>query len=237
MPNFTTDKVIAETNISTLNYRLQITSQATANSTLTLTTASTGHQQFTGSTAGQIVKLGDATTYLTGQEWWIINDATAIVLVQDNGGTQLISLAPTNRARIVLRDNSTAAGIWIVTAASTVAPPVGGLFIANYSSTANSNSNTFLNTFGVAASDGLPAVTPIAGTISRITIMLNGTGTGTFEFRVNTSVGAAAFTAAISSAQTATVVVSYAVNANDQINCKIASGASGIAKPLVNIYM
>jgi hypothetical protein len=94
-----------------------------------------------------------------------------------------------------------------------------------------------LNTFGVAASDGLPGVTPIAGVISRVTIMLSGTGSGTFEFRVNTSTGTAAFTAAISSAQIATVNVSYAVNANDQINCKIASGASGISKPNVNIYM
>jgi len=234
---FITDKLTAETNVSTLNYRMQITTQATTASTLTLTVASTGHQQFTGTTAGQIVKLGDATTYLTGQEWWVINDATQSISVRDNAGTQLILLNASPRARIILKDNSTSAGAWIITVASTVAAAAGGLFIANYSSTANSNSNTFLNTFGVAASDGLPAVTPIAGTISRVTIMLSGTGTGTFEFRVNTSVGAAAFTAAISATQTATVTVSYPVNANDQINCKIAAGASGIAKPLVNIYM
>ena len=237
MTNFTTDKVIAETNVSTLNYRMQITSQTTAASTLTLTTASTGHQQFTGTTVGQIVNLGDATTYLTGQEWWIINDATQSISVRNNAGTVLSTLDATRRLRVILKDNSTAAGIWIVTATVAAFDPLGGLFIATYSSTANSNSNTFLNTFGVAASDGLPAVAPITGTISRVTIMLNGTGTGTFEFRINTTTGTPAFIAVISAAQTATVTVSYPVNANDQINCKIAAGASGIAKPLVNIYM
>lgn len=113
----------------------------------------------------------------------------------------------------------------------------GGLFIANFSSTANSNSNVFLNTFGVAASNTLPAVCPIVGTISKVTVSLSGVGTGTFEFRINTSVGAPAFSVAITSAQTASFIVAYNVNANDQINCKVASGASGIAKPLVNIYM
>jgi len=233
----TNTQITSEGRLDTLNYRMQLTTQATAASTLTLTTASTGHQHFTGTTAGQIVSLGNATTYLIGQEWWLINDSTANISVRDNSGTQLSTLTATTRARFILRDNSTAAGVWILSAVSTVAPPVGGLFIANYSSTANSNSNTFLNTFGVSSSDSLPAVVPITGTISRVTIMLNGSGTGTFEFRINTSVGAAAFTAAISAAQTATVNVSQAVNANDQINCKIASGASGIAKPLVNIYM
>jgi hypothetical protein len=222
---------------STQAYRLQITTQATAASTLTLSATSTGHQYFTGSTAGQIVKMPDATTLLTGHEYWIINDATVAISLQDNGGGSILSLDKTRRAKVVLQSNGTAAGTWLVAQVAGNTNPVGGLFIANFSSTANSNSNTFLNTFGVAASDTAPAVIPITGTVSRVTIMMSGTGTGTFEFRVNTSVGAAAFTAAITSAQTATVDVSYAVTANDRINCKIASGATGIAKPNVNIYM
>lgn len=113
----------------------------------------------------------------------------------------------------------------------------GGLFIANFSNTANSNNNVFLHTFGVSNSDGLPAVCPLTGTINKVTISLNGTGTGTFEFRVNTTIGVPAFTATITGAQTASVNVAYAVNSNDKVNCKVASGASGIAKPLVNIYM
>lgn len=114
----------------------------------------------------------------------------------------------------------------------------GGLFIANFSNTANSNNNVFLNTFGVASSDGLPAVAPLTGTINKVTISLSGgVGTGTFEFRVNATTGTPAFTATITGAQTASVNVSFMVNSNDKINCKIASGASGISKPLVNIYM
>ena len=235
--SLTNTQITSEGRLDTLNYRMQLTTQATAASTLTLSVTSTGNQQFTGTTAGQIVNVGVANTYLIGQEFWIINDATQTISVRDNAGTVLLSLDPTRRVRVVLKDNSTTTGVWIVANVGASTNPSGGLLIANYSSTANSNSNTFLNTFGVASSDSLPAVAPIMGTIARVTIMLSGTGTGTFEFRINTSVGAVAFTAAISAAQTATVTVSQAVNANDQINCKIATGASGISKPLVNIYM
>lgn len=238
MPNFIADTVIAENHVDTINYSMRLSTQATSVSTLILTTLSSGNQQFTGATAGQIVNLGNATTYLIGHEWWIINDSTTSVLVRDNSAVLLVTLLPTTRAKMTLKDNSSSAGVWILTIASTVATIPGGLFIANYSSTANSNSNNFLNTFGVGSSDNLPAVTPISGTISRVTIMLsNSLGTGTLEFRVNTAVGTPAFTATITTAQTTTVAVSYVVNANDRINCKVAAGASGMAKPLVNIYM
>lgn len=228
------DNQTVEGLVSTLNYRGQLTSTATDNTTTTLSLASTQNQVFTGSTAGQIVNCGIATNYGIGHEWWIYNESTIFISVTDNAGTQLLNLAPGYRVRIVLKDNSSSTGVWIV--AMVISAATGGFFIANFSLTANSNNNVYLNTFGISSSDTLLAVTPIAGVISKVTIMLNGgTGTGTFEFRVNGT--AVSFTAAISAAQTASVVVSYPVNANDQISCKIASGASGIAKPLVNIYM
>ncbi len=113
----------------------------------------------------------------------------------------------------------------------------GGLLIANFSSTANSNANVFLNTFGVSASSTLSAIAPVTGVINRVTISLNGVGTAVFEFRVNTSVGAAAASVTITAATSGTFTVNLPVNLGDKINCKVASGATGIAKPLVNIYM
>lgn len=231
-------QVTSEGKVDGLNYRTQFTTQATAASTFTFTTSSQGEQHFTGSTAGQIVSLGIATNYSNGQEWYVLNDATVPIAIQDSTATALLTLQPTQRVRCVLKDNSTSAGVWVLSVLSTVAATAGGLFIANFSSTANSNMNVFLNTFGVANSDGLPATIPINGTITRVTIGLSGgTGTGTFEFRVNTILGTAAFSVSLSAQQNASFTVSYPVSAGDQINCKVASGASGIAKPLVNIYM
>jgi len=230
-------QITSEGTLDTLNYSMQLTSQATAASTLTLSATSKGHQQFTGATTGQIVNLGVATGLLVGHEWWIINDSTAQISVRDNAGTVLITLDPTRRVRMILKDNTTTTGVWIVTQVSASLNPTGGIFIANFSSTANSNSNSFLNTFGVAASNDAPAVIPVTGSIARVTIMLNGSGTGTFEFRVNTTTGTPAFTAALSGQQQVSVDVTYAVTKNDTVNCKIASGATGISKPNVNIYM
>lgn len=233
------DNITSEGNASVLNYREQITSQATANSTLTLTIASTGKQRFTGSTTGQIVNLGNATNYLAGQQWTIINDSTVSIVVSNSGGTPLLSnLQPTHRATYILADNTTANGVWVLSdISSTIAATLGGFFIANFNATANSVNNSFLNTFGVAASDTAPATIPVTGVLSRVTIMLAGVGTGTFEFRVNTSVGAAAFTATLTAQQSNSVAVSYNVSAGDTVNCKVASGASGISKPNVNIYI
>lgn len=232
------DSIDIEGLTRTLRMAQQFTTQATANSTLTLTTANTGHQQFTGSTAGQIVKLGDATTYQNGLEWWLINDSTTTIAVQNNSGSALITLQPTARLRVILKDGSTAAGVWIITLASTLAVTAGGLLIANFASTANSNSNVYLSTWNISTSDTEPAIVPVGGTISRVTVSTNGSpASGTISFRVNTTAGAAAFSVTLSNQSSGSFAVSYPVNAGDQINCHVDSGASGMAKPLVSIYM
>jgi len=222
---------------STLAYSLQLTAQATANSTLTLAATSTGNQQFTGTTAGQIVKMPVATTLLVGHEYWFINDSNQSVTLQDNSAGAILVLEQTRRAKVVLKNNSTSAGVWIVVQVAANTNPLGGLFIAYFASTANSNSNVFLSTYNIGTSNSQPAVVPITGSVVRVTITLNGVGSGTFEFRVNTSVGAAAFSVVMSSQQTGSFSVSHEVTSGDRINCKVANGASGIAKPLVNIYM
>jgi len=232
------DNQTVEGLTSTLAYSLQITTQATANSTLTLSVASTGHQQFTGTTAGQIVKMPVATTLLTGHEYWIINDSTKSITIQNNSAGTILTLEQTRRCKIVLKDNSTAAGVWIVVQVAANTNPVGGLFIAYFASTANSNSGNFLSTYNIGTSDNEPAVIPITGSVVKVTVTLNGgTGSGTFEFRINTTTGTAAFTAVMVAQKSGSFSVNYPVVAGDTVNCKVATGASGIAKPLVNIYM
>lgn len=88
--------------------------QAAANTTTTLTSSSAGIQIFTGSTAGQIVKLPDATTLVVGAYYEIKNSVTTTTIaLQDNAGTALATIGAVNgRVRASLLTNGTAAGTW-----------------------------------------------------------------------------------------------------------------------------
>lgn len=88
---------------------------ATANTTTVLTAASAGNQIYTGTTAGQIVRLPDATTLVVGAFYEIRNNANATIAVQDNAGGALdVTPVLTGVSLAYLMDNSTAAGIWMV---------------------------------------------------------------------------------------------------------------------------
>lgn len=93
------------------------TTQALANSTLTLSETSNSVQVFTGSTAGQIVKLPDATTLLNGRFFEIWNDGTATLSIVDNASNPLATLNESGNKQIAyirLSSNATATGVWEV---------------------------------------------------------------------------------------------------------------------------
>ena len=108
----TIDKQVIEGLLDTGSYRIQPLVQATANSTLTLTVASVSYLLFTGTTAGQIVKLGNATTYQIGHTYVIHNSSSQSLVIQDSAGTALLTLLPTCRTTIILEVNGSAAGTW-----------------------------------------------------------------------------------------------------------------------------
>jgi len=105
--------------------RAQAVVQATAASTYTLAVASEASLIFTGTTAGQIVRLGDATTYSVGHIYIIHNNSTQSVTVQNNATTTLFTLGASQRTIIVLQNNTTAAGIWVYTLTATSAGGTG----------------------------------------------------------------------------------------------------------------
>lgn len=65
-------------------------------------------------TNNQTLVLPDATTLPIGIRYEISNTSTGLVLVNSNGGTNLITLASGVSGTILLQDNSTASGIWIL---------------------------------------------------------------------------------------------------------------------------
>jgi hypothetical protein len=86
---------------------------ASANTTTTLTTASASIQIITGSTAGQIIRMPDATTLTVGAEYEIRNSSTKTLAVQDNAGGVLDTTpAVTGTTYLILTGNGTAAGTW-----------------------------------------------------------------------------------------------------------------------------
>lgn len=93
----------------------EITSTATSAGTITMTTASTGTQIFTGTTAGQILKLPDATTLLVGAIYEIRNTANKTIALQDNAAGALVTIPfTTGITTAILTANGSAAGTWLV---------------------------------------------------------------------------------------------------------------------------
>lgn len=89
---------------------------STSNSTLTLDSSSRLLYVFTGTVAGQIVKLGNATTYNVGHKYELWNTSTQEIIIQNNSGTNIFVLAVQQKTWITLQDNSTQAGIWLIEA-------------------------------------------------------------------------------------------------------------------------
>lgn len=98
--------------------------QATATGTLTLNAASNAVLVFTGTAIGQIVKLPNATTLVNGFPYYIFNDSTQTIQIQDSAGGSVYSLAAQSRAYVMLADNSTVAGSWAVDITLPLGAPV-----------------------------------------------------------------------------------------------------------------
>ena len=109
------DTLISEGLTDTKTLRGQTVVAATAAATTTLAVTSEINQIFTGTTAGQIVKLGDATTYQVGHYYFIHNASTQNITLNDNASTTLATIKPGQRANAILQNIGTAAGVWALT--------------------------------------------------------------------------------------------------------------------------
>lgn len=90
-------------------------SQVVAASTLQLDSGSQNTWFFTGTTAGQIVRMPDATTVIDGQSYDFWNFSSQTIEIQDSTGTLLATLRANGRTIVIARDVTTAAGVWALT--------------------------------------------------------------------------------------------------------------------------
>lgn len=86
-----------------------------SNATLQLTLTSNSYQVFTGSVAGQIMRLPNATTLVNNRIFEAWNFSTQPLVIQDFAGTVLTTLKANAQTTIFLRDGSTSAGVWALT--------------------------------------------------------------------------------------------------------------------------
>jgi predicted secreted protein len=89
--------------------------QDTTNAIKTLTLTSNTDQIFTGTTAGQIVRLPNATTLLLGHKFEIWNLSNKSITVENSGGNNLTTLNANGRTTCILVNNSTTNGVWALT--------------------------------------------------------------------------------------------------------------------------
>ena len=109
--NVTVANLTAGRNITFNNTLPGYTTTATAAGTTTLTSNSTYHQRFTGSSV-QTVVLPAATTMAQGQGFVIDNDSSGTLALQDGSAASLGSVTPGMAAYIFCENNSTTAGSW-----------------------------------------------------------------------------------------------------------------------------
>jgi hypothetical protein len=109
------DNVVVEGLVDHSALRSAATVTTASASTLSLTVASTMLQIITGSVAGQIVKLPDATTLTIGYRYEIWNQTTVNVTVNDNASGVLSLMGTLQRGVFVLQAAGSAAGTWAYT--------------------------------------------------------------------------------------------------------------------------
>ncbi len=102
-------------NLNTRSIGIQILTTPTS---ITLDHGDPSVIEFNGTAMNQIINLGDATTYKLGQEYTIYNNGDNKLSIQNNSGTELLSIKKNNRVVIKLKDKSTSDGVWIYTVSS-----------------------------------------------------------------------------------------------------------------------
>ena len=216
------------------SFRAHSTQTTVSASTLTLTIDSDYYQFFVGTTAGQILKLPDATTLQTGHTFWIWNGATQIVSLRDATNVVLASINANFRLTAVLRDNTTAAGIWLIsiTTGSTFSGVSG--IIASYNG--NANVGRYLEIFpGIDSLTG-PYYIPTNAYIVAFTFSAIANSTGTCAlFKTSNLVTPLTSLSLTASKNISTVSLNVALNAGDLICARITSGS--INKPYIVWYI
>ncbi len=218
------------TNLSANNILESITSIVTSGTTTILTAASTGIQNFTGTTT-QIIRLPDATNLVAGFSYLIQNESTGIITVQDGSSTVIGTIEAGTDTSITLIISGTTAGTWHigVVASSGISSTLaaGNIIVGNASNVATATvmsgdatiNNSGALTIGSGAITGSKiANSTITGTQISNNIALPGSPTTTTQTQSDnsTKIATTAYTdtGLATKVNTSTTVNSHALTGN-----------------------
>ena len=206
----------------------------TSNSTLTLTATSRLVNIFTGSTAGQIVKLPDARTLDINTRYDIWNTSTTSITVQNNSGTAIFLVAAAQKTWIVLQSIDTQAGTWLFEA-NYMGGTGGGNGIMAFGFDGNGSTGRWLESLTNIASNNTPYT--IAGSKAIRSFSLGGTIGSNFTSTVTIYKNAVALdTVSLATQNNNTKLnLNHLLVDKDKLSAQITSGS--IARPVLVLWL
>jgi len=222
---FINDNITSEGKVDSRWYRTQRLLHTVSATPLVLTNSSEGLVIFTGTTSGQQVRLGDATTYQVGHQYCFHNASTKTVSIRDAGNNELIVLQPAQRMWVFLQAQGDANGTW---ASSVIVDPATISGVPRYVLTAGydgkADNNRYLEFVIHNNGDENPYVVAEVSYIRALSLTTKKlepeTGTVTL-YKNNTAIG----TISLSGTGKATVSgLSYLFNVGDEYTLAVTSG-------------
>lgn len=217
------------------SYHASAVVQATANSTLTLTVASRLLMIFTGTIAGQIVTLPNATLLDTGFRYEVWNTSNRTVVIKDGSGTTIFNIAAFQKTSATLQVNSTTAGVWLFEANFLGGTGSGnGILNFGYNGTANSGRwYEVISNNPTTPVTGTPFVIAGSKAIRAISVSVNTISTSTVNIIKN---GTLLETISLSNAKKNTKVnLNHILTDLDEISVQLGSGTQ--SRPNVTLWL
>lgn len=198
--NYATGDVLTAQNLddeaSAINRLAGYTTQATANSTKTLVVTDNRWQEFTGSTAGQIVVMPVVTTLGLGMDWVISNKSTQTIAVQSSGANAIATVAAGTDVRVtcILLTGTTAAS-WQTSIVGYTTSPAGAAILLGSSVLSGASAAITVSSIPATAKNlrvVVQAASNIAATSASCNVQFNAdTTAGNYDFTTfNSSNGA-----------------------------------------------
>lgn len=230
----------AESLLAGQNFSLDVTPITAQNATVTLLNTDCHTIYVTGTTAGLIIKLPNATNLTVGHEYWILNSSTVAFTVQWFDGTNPQIINPGSSARYKLLSIATTGGTWFNTYTSSSYLGLTYAVTTGYGGSANAG--RFLEFISGNSSDVSPFI--VIRNSSIVALSMGGTANvagapcvlGIYKNGVFTNGNEIAMvTVPIGSSSAYTTALAVPVNQGDTLTAKIASGS--INKPFVTIFI
>ena len=229
-----TENIIVEGLNDIGRLRSQTTSITTSLSTYNIPSNGTRILFVDGTTAGQIIRLPNATTLQVGHELMIANTSTQVITIQHSDGSSPFVVYKNNRCLVYLKDNSTAAGIWVREITSNASLQGVAPVLAAYGG--NAITGRYLEIFPAIDTLSGPFIIPTAATIVGLSIGAVANSTGTVSLYKTTDLVNPIQSISLSNSKTNVLTgLNVALNALDQIAVKVSSGT--VQKPYVAIYI